>query len=120
MSLKDRVVVVTGASRGVGAAVAVACAEEGAKLGLAAKTVDPDPRLPGTLLETQRDCRAAGGEAEVVPFDARDADQCDELIRRAVKTFGGVDVLINNAGAIFWAPVGDWTQKKFDLVMGVN
>ena len=120
MSLKDRVVVVTGASRGVGAALAVGCAREGAKLVLAAKTVDPDPRLPGTLLDTQRDCIAAGGEAEVVPFDARDADQCEHVIREAVKAFGRVDVLINNAGAIFWAPVADWPQKKFDLVMGVN
>jgi citronellol/citronellal dehydrogenase len=90
------------------------------RLVLAAKTVDPDPRLPGTLLDTQRRCREVGAEAEVVPFDARDADQCEGLIRTAVERFGTVDVLINNAGAIFWAPVADWTQKKYDLVNGVN
>jgi citronellol/citronellal dehydrogenase len=120
MSLKDRVVVVTGASRGVGAAVAVACAKEGAKLVLAAKTVDPDPRLPGTLLETRDAVVAAGSEAEVVQFDARDADQCAGAVQRAVERFGRVDVVVNNAGAIFWAPVADWPQKKFDLVFGVN
>ncbi|MDP2312559.1 MAG: SDR family oxidoreductase [Pseudomonadota bacterium] len=120
LSLKDRVVVVTGASRGVGAAVAVACAKEGAKLVLAAKTVEPDPRLPGTLLDTKRMVEAEGAEAEIVQFDARDAEQCDGVIRAAVARFGRVDVLVNNAGAIFWAPVADWPQKKFDLVFGVN
>jgi citronellol/citronellal dehydrogenase len=120
MSLKDRVVVVTGASRGVGAAVAVACAKDGAKLVLAAKTVDPDPRLPGTLLETKRLVEDVGGEAEVVQFDARDADQCAGVIDAAVARFGRVDVLVNNAGAIYWAPVADWPQKKFDLVFSVN
>jgi citronellol/citronellal dehydrogenase len=119
-SLKDRVVIVTGASRGVGAAVAVACAKEGAKLVLAAKTVDPDPRLPGTLLDTQRMVEAAGGEALVVQLDARDAEACAGVVHQAAARFGRVDVLVNNAGAIFWAPVADWPQKKFDLVFGVN
>jgi citronellol/citronellal dehydrogenase len=120
MSLEGRVVVVTGASRGVGAAVAVACAKEGARLVLAAKTIEPDPRLPGTLIETRDACVAAGGQAEVVQFDARDAEQCAGVVQRAVDVFGRVDVVVNNAGAIFWAPVAEWPQKKFDLVFGVN
>jgi citronellol/citronellal dehydrogenase len=120
MRLKDRVVVITGASRGVGAACAVACAREGAKLVIAAKTVTPDPRLPGTLLETAAACEALGAEVEVVPFDARDAEACEALIERTIARFQRIDVLINNAGAIFWAPVADWSQKKFDLVMGIN
>ena len=120
MRLKDRVVVITGASRGVGAACAVACAKEGARLVLAAKTVDPDPRLPGTLMETKRLVEEAGSEAEVVPFDARDAVQCGGVIERAIAAFGRVDVVINTAGAIFWAPLADWPQKKFDHVMSVN
>lgn len=118
--LDGRVVVITGASRGVGEACAVACAREGANLVLAAKTVDPDPRLPGTLLDVRRRVEALGREALVVPFDARDADACEEVIRRAGARFGRIDALVNNAGAIHWAPVADWSQKKFDLVFGVN
>jgi len=118
--LKDRVVVITGASRGVGAACAVACAREGAKVVLAAKTVDPDPRLPGTLHDTARQVEEAGGEALVHAFDARDAEACEGVIRATLARWGRVDVLINNAGAIFWAPVADWPQKRFDLVFAVN
>ncbi len=120
MRLKNQVVVITGASRGVGAACALACAREGASLVLAAKTIDPDPRLPGTLPEVAAACEALGAEVEIVQLDVRDADACAALIERTVARFGRVDVVINNAGAIFWAPVGDWPQKKFDLVMSVN
>ena len=120
MRLKNQVVVITGASRGVGAACALACAREGASLVLAAKTIDPDPRLPGTLPEVAAACEALGAEVEIVQIDVRDADACAALIERTVARFGRVDVVINNAGAIFWAPVGDWPQKKFDLVMSVN
>lgn len=118
--LSDRVVLITGASRGVGAACAVACAREGARVALAAKTLDPDPRLPGTLLDTARQVEEAGGEALVLPFDARDAEACGGVVRATVQKWGRIDVLINNAGAIFWAPVADWPQKRFDLVFGVN
>lgn len=118
--MTGKVVVITGASRGVGEACAVACAREGARLVLAAKTVDPDPRLPGTLHSAARAVEDAGSEALVVPFDARDAEQCTGVIEQAVKRFGRVDAVINNAGAIFWSPVADWSQKKFDLVFGVN
>ena len=118
--LEGKVVLITGASRGVGEACAVACAKEGAKLVLAAKTLDPDPRLPGTLHDTARAVEAVGGEALIVQFDARDAEQCTDVVERAVAHFGRLDVLINNAGAIFWAPVADWNQKKFDLVFAVN
>ncbi len=119
-TLNDKVVIVTGASRGVGAACAEALAKRGAKLVLASKTLDPDPRLPGTLLDTQRACEAAGSEAIVVQFDARDSVACDALVERAVAHFGALHGLVNNAGAIFWSPVADWTTKRFDLVFGVN
>lgn len=118
--LQGKVVLITGASRGVGEACALACAREGAKLVLAAKTVDPDPRLPGTLHDTARGVEAAGSEALITPFDARDAEQCTGIVEQAVKHFGRLDAVINNAGAIFWAPVADWPQKKFDLVFSVN
>lgn len=118
--LDGKVVLITGASRGVGAACAEACAKEGAKLVLAAKTLDPDPRLPGTLRDTAALVEAAGSEALVLPFDARDAEQCGDVVRAAVARFGRLDALVNNAGAIFWSPVADWPQKRFDLVFGVN
>lgn len=118
--LDGRVVLITGASRGVGAACAVACAREGASLALAAKTVEPDPRLPGTLAETGAAVEALGAEAAILPFDARDAEQCASVVERTVARFGRIDVVINNAGAIFWSPVAGWSQKKFDLVFSVN
>jgi citronellol/citronellal dehydrogenase len=119
-TLKDKVVLITGASRGVGAACAIALAKEGCRLVLAAKTIEPDPRLPGTLLDTARAVEAAGGEAHVVAFDARDSQACADLVEETIARFGGLDILINNAGAIFWSPVADWSVKRFDLVFGVN
>ena len=119
-SLKDKVVLLTGASRGVGASCAVALAREGCRLVLAAKTILPDPRLPGTLLDTAREVEAAGGEAHVVAFDARDSQACSRLVEETLTRFGGIDILVNNAGAIFWGPVADWSVKRFDLVFGVN
>lgn len=119
-SLQDKVVLITGASRGVGAACAVALARQGASLVLASKTIDPDPRLPGTLGETARLCEEAGGKALVAQLDVRDSEACSRVVNEAVGHFGHLDVLINNAGAIFWSPVADWTTKRFDLVFGVN
>ena len=119
-SLRDKVVLITGASRGVGAACAVALAKEGAKLVLASKTIDPDPRLPGTLGETATLCEQAGSEALIVQLDVRDSEACKRTAAAAVERFGRLDALINNAGAIFWAPVADWSIKRFDLVFGVN
>lgn len=120
MRLQDRVVLVTGASRGVGAAVALACARQGAHVALAAKTVDPNPRLKGTLGEVAEEIRALGREAIVVPTDVRDADQVEKMVADTAEHFGRLDVLVNNAGAIFWSPVADWPVKRFDLVFGVN
>lgn len=120
MRLKDRVVLITGASRGVGEAVALACAREGAHVALASKTVDPNPRLPGTLEEVAAKVRALGREALVVPTDVRDEAQVVRMVAETVATFGRLDALINNAGAIFWSNVADWPAKRFDLVMGVN
>ena len=120
MRFKDRVAIITGASRGIGAALAVALAKEGCRIVAAAKTVDPHPRLPGTLGETVAAVEAAGSEAIAFQVDVRFEEQVDAMVAAAVARFGRVDFLINNAGAIFWSPVEDWTAKKFDLVMGVN
>lgn len=120
MRLLDKVVLITGASRGVGAAVAIACAKEGAHVALASKTLDPDPRLRGTLGEVAAQVEALGREAHVVQTDVRDADQIHDMVESTVRKFGRLDALINNAGAIFWSNVADWPTKKFDLVFGVN
>ncbi len=118
--LDGKVVLITGASRGVGEACALACAREGAHVALAAKTVDPNPKLPGTLGDVKAQVEALGRKAIALQTDVRHEDQVEAMVAETVKTFGRLDVLINNAGAIHWAPVADWTSKKFDLVMGVN
>jgi len=120
MRLKDKVVLITGASRGVGAACAEACAREGAHLALAAKSVDPPPVLPGTLGETADVVRALDRDALVLPCDVRFEDQVNGMVEQTVAHFGRLDVLINNAGAIHLSNVADYPAKRFDLVMGIN
>lgn len=118
--LKDRVVLITGASRGVGAACAIACAKAGANVALVAKTVEPHPKLPGTLGEVAQQVEASGRQALVVPADVRFEDQVKAAVEKTAAHFGRLDALVNNAGAIFLGPVGDWPIKRFDLVMNVN
>jgi citronellol/citronellal dehydrogenase len=118
--LQDKVILITGASRGVGEACAVACAREGAHLILASKTIDPHPKLAGTLGEVAEQVQALGREALVLALDVRSAENVDDVVARAGAHFGRIDAVVNNAGAIHWAPVADWSAKKFDLVMGVN
>jgi citronellol/citronellal dehydrogenase len=118
--LEGKVAIVTGASRGVGRAIALRFAREGAKVVLAAKTVDPNPKLPGTLAEVRRAIEEAGGVALVQPTDVRDEAQIAALMESAVRELGGIDILVNNAGALYWAPVADTPAKRFDLVVGVN
>ncbi len=120
MRLEDKVVLITGASRGVGAACAVACAREGARLALAAKSLEPHPKLPGTLQDVARDVEAAGSEACVIQVDVRFEDQVEDMVKRTIARFGRLDVLVNNAGAIFLGPVATWPVSRFDLVMAVN
>jgi citronellol/citronellal dehydrogenase len=118
--LADKVVLITGASRGVGEACALACAREGAHVALAAKTVEPNSRLPGTLGDVKAKVEALGRRAIALQTDVRFEDQVDAMVEETVRALGRLDVLINNAGAIFWGPVADWPVKKFDLVFGVN
>jgi citronellol/citronellal dehydrogenase len=120
MRLSGKVVLITGASRGVGEAVAVACAREGADVALAAKTVDPNPRLAGTLGQVKARVEALGRRALLLPTDVRDEAQVVAMVEKTVQVYGRLDALVNNAGAIFWSPVADWPTKKFDLVMQVN
>lgn len=120
MRFQDRVAVITGASRGVGAACAVALAKEGCRIVGAAKSLDSHPKLPGTLRDTVRMVEEAGSEALALQVDVRYEDQVQGMVEQAVERFGRIDYLINNAGAIFWSPLEAWPTKKFDLVMGVN
>jgi citronellol/citronellal dehydrogenase len=120
MRLRDKVILITGGSRGVGAAVAQALAREGAHLSLAAKTLDPHPRLPGTLGEVAAQIEAMGQRALICQTDVRYPEQVQKMVDDTVAHFGRLDALVNNAGAIFWSPVSDFPVKRFDLVMNVN
>jgi citronellol/citronellal dehydrogenase len=120
MRFQDKVVLVTGASRGIGRACAVAFAKEGADVVIAAKTTEPDPRIPGTIHETAREVEALGRRALAFPVDLRKDAEVEALAAAAIARFGRVDILVCNAGAVHFANVADWTVKKFDLVMSVN
>ena len=118
--LDGRVAIITGASRGIGKAIALKLAKEGADIVVAAKTTEPDPRLPGTIYDAAREVEALGRRALPVRCDVREADQIEAMAAQALDTFGRIDILVNNAGALWWYPVLDTPARKFDLVMGVN
>jgi citronellol/citronellal dehydrogenase len=118
--LKGKIAIVTGASRGIGKALSIALAARGASVVLASKTVAPNPKLPGTLEDVKREIESKGGKAFIQATDVREEAQIEELISKTAKELGGVDILINNAGALFWAAVEQTPGKRFDLVMGVN
>ncbi len=120
MRFEGRVALITGASRGIGAAIAVALAKEGCRIVAAAKTIEPHPKLMGTLHDTVRMVEEVGGEAIAVQCDVRYEEQVQAMVDAAVERFGRIDFLLNNAGAIFWSPVEHWPVRKYDLVMQVN
>ncbi|MCA1826660.1 MAG: SDR family oxidoreductase [Myxococcales bacterium] len=120
MRLKGQVAIVTGSSRGVGKAVALALAREGCDIVVAAKTDEPHTRLPGTIHDTADAVRALGRNALPVKCNVREFDDVQRLVTATLDEFGRVDILVNNAGAIHWAPLAEWPAGKFDLVMGVN
>jgi citronellol/citronellal dehydrogenase len=115
-----KVAFVTGASRGVGKAIALALARNGCDVVVAAKTVAPDPRIPGTIGDTAREIEALGRRALPLPLDIRDDDAVERAVKSALDALGRVDFLVNNAGALFWQSLVDTPLKKFDLVMDVN
>lgn len=122
MRLQDRVVFITGASRGIGKTLALACAREGAHVVVAAKSDAPDPsgKLPGTIHDTAREVEALGRKALAIKLDVRDDVACEAAIAQTKAHFGRVDILINNAGALYWADVVETPVKRFDLIMGIN
>lgn len=119
-SLEGRVAIVTGSSRGIGKAIAIALARRGVNVVVAAKTENPDPRLPGTIHETAREVEAAGAKALAFTCDVRDEEKLEALAKATLDRFGRIDILINNAGALWWKPVLETPAKRFDLVMDVN
>jgi citronellol/citronellal dehydrogenase len=119
-NLHGRVALVTGASRGIGKALAVRLAREGADVVVAAKTEQSTERLPGSIHETADEIRALGGRALAMPTDVRDEEAIRKMVERAIEEFGRLDILVNNAGAIWLQSILQTPPKRFDLVMGVN
>lgn len=120
MSLEGKVAIITGASRGIGKAIALRLAREGCRVVVAAKTTEPHPKLPGTIHDTARECEALGSEALAVKMDVRDEAQVAAGVRAAVERFGRLDIAIHNAGALWWKPIVDTPVRKYDLVNEVN
>jgi citronellol/citronellal dehydrogenase len=118
--LRGRVALVTGASRGIGKALALRLAREGADVVVAAKSERSTERLPGSIHETAGEIRAVGRRALAVPTDVRDEDAVRRMIELAIEEFGRLDILVNNAGAIWLQPILETPPKRFDLVVGVN
>jgi citronellol/citronellal dehydrogenase len=119
-TLRGRTVLISGASRGIGLAIAVRAARDGANIVLLAKTVDPNPKLPGTIHSAAAAVTAAGGAALAIPTDIRDAAAVEAAVRTATAHFGGIDILVNNASAISLTATPDTPMKRFDLMFGVN
>ncbi|MDH4053246.1 MAG: NAD(P)-dependent oxidoreductase [Rubrivivax sp.] len=119
-SLHGKTLFITGGSRGIGQAIAVRAAADGANVVLVAKTTDPNPKLPGTLYSAAEAVEAVGGQALPVPTDIRDEAAVAAAVQAAVERFGGIDILVNNASAISLTPTPATPMKRFDLMFGVN
>jgi citronellol/citronellal dehydrogenase len=120
MSLAGRTVFITGASRGIGRAIALRCARDGANVVVTGKTVEPHPRLSGTIHAVAAEVEQAGGRALAIQLDVRDEEAVDDAARRAADAFGGIDVLVNNASAISLSPTAATPMKRYDLMQQVN
>ncbi|MCD2174853.1 SDR family oxidoreductase [Rhizobium sp. C4] len=119
-SLKDKTLFITGGSRGIGREIALRAAADGANVVIAAKTSEPHPKLPGTIHSTVAEIEAAGGRGLALMLDVRDADAVEAALAEAANHFGGIDALINNAGAISLTPLSETSVKRFDLMMQIN
>jgi len=118
--LRGKTVFITGGSRGIGREIALRCARDGANVVVAAKTAELHPRLPGTIHSVAQEIEAAGGRALPIRLDVRDEDAVQKAARLAAATFGGIDILVNNASAILIAGTLATPMKRFDLMFDVN
>ncbi len=120
MTLKGKTLFITGASRGIGLAIGKRAARDGANVVIAAKTTDPNPKLPGTIYSAADEIRAAGGQALPLAIDIRDEEAVLAGIAKAVEQFGGIDILVNNASAISMTDTEHTPMKRYDLMNGIN
>ena len=119
-TLKGRTLFITGSSRGIGLAIALRAARDGANIVIAAKSAEPHPKLPGTIHDAAKAVEEAGGNALACVVDVRDESQIHDAVEKAVKTFGGIDILVNNASAISLTGTLETPMKRYDLMHGIN
>mmetsp|Transcript_16675 Transcript_16675/g.18882 ORF Transcript_16675/g.18882 Transcript_16675/m.18882 type:complete len:301 (+) Transcript_16675:93-995(+) len=120
MNLAGRVALVTGSSRGIGRECILALARKGCNVVVAAKSVEDAPNLPGTIFSVAKEAEALGVKALPLQMDLRDEKQIKTAVDQAVSSFGRVDILVNNASALWWQDIGDTPMKKFDLINSIN
>src|ERR1700760_2257522 len=115
MSLQGKTLFITGASRGIGLAIALRAARDGANIAIAAKTAEPNPKLPGTIFSAAKEIEEAGGKALPLQVDIRDENAVAEAVKKTVETFGGIDICVNNASAIHLTTTEATPMKRYDL-----
>jgi citronellol/citronellal dehydrogenase len=120
MSFENKTILITGASRGIGKAIAVKLAEEGANIVIASKSIEENPKLGGTIFSAATEIEQAGGRALPVQCDIRFEEQVKTTVDKAIETFGGIDILINNASAISLTSTEQTEIKRFDLMHSIN
>ena len=118
--MKNRTAFITGSSRGIGKAIALKLAKEGCNIVVAAKTAEPHPKLAGTIYTTAEEIEKLGGKALPVVVDIRSEEMIQSAVDKTIDTFGGIDILVNNASAISLTPIEQTTQKRYDLMHEIN